>query len=66
MGNHTEAHGCLVEQAVNATLGEAFEAAEPLLLNRFGKITLAALRVDFHSRLAAHGKDATLEIAHEA
>ncbi len=52
MGNRTEAPGCLVEQAVNAALGEAFNKAEALLLSEFGQITLAALSADFLMRLA--------------
>lgn len=54
IGNRTEAPGCLVEQAVNQALGEAFDAAEALLLARLGDVTLAALSADFHARLAAH------------
>jgi len=66
MGNRTEAPGCLVEQAVNAALGKAFDEAEAFLLHRFGEVTLAGLSADFHTRLAQwHGK-LTLENAHEA
>jgi DNA-binding IscR family transcriptional regulator len=43
LGNRTEAPGCVVEQAVNAALGESFDAAEAFLLARFGEVTLAAL-----------------------
>lgn len=53
MGNRTEAPGCLVEQAVNAALDSGFRAAEALLLDRFGQVTLAALAADFHARMAA-------------
>jgi DNA-binding IscR family transcriptional regulator len=53
MGNRTEAPGCLVEQAVNATLAQAFKDAEALLLARLGDVTLEALRADLHDRLAA-------------
>src|SRR3546814_4470864 len=53
MGNRTEAPGCLVEQAVNAALDTSFQGAEALLLARFGEVTLAALAVDFHARMAA-------------
>ena len=52
IGNRSEAPECLVEQAVNAALNEAFEAAEALLLARLGDVTLAALSADFHERLA--------------
>lgn len=55
MGNRNEAPGCLVEQAVNAVLGEVFDEAEALLLRRFGEVSLAALSAEFHKRLAARG-----------
>lgn len=64
IGNRTEAPGCLVEQAVNAALDAGFREAEALLLERFGRVTLAALSADFHARLAAHGGTLTLEQAH--
>jgi DNA-binding IscR family transcriptional regulator len=64
IGNRTEAPSCLVEQAVNAALGDAFQAAETLLLERFGSITLAALAADFHTRMAAHGGTVDLETIH--
>lgn len=66
MGNRTEAPGCLVEQAVNAALGDAFADAEARLLTRFGAITLAQLSADFHQRLAARDGPADLETAHAA
>jgi DNA-binding IscR family transcriptional regulator len=53
IGNRTESPGCLVEAAVNAHLHTSFEAAEHLLLARFGEVTLAMLRDDVHARLAA-------------
>jgi len=56
MGNRTEAPGCLVEQAVNAALSEAFHDAEALLLSRLGDVTLAMLSADFHGRLVARRK----------
>ena len=52
MGNRTEAPGCLVEEAVNAAMDDAFAEAESLLLRRLGAVTLAALSADFHARLA--------------
>lgn len=64
MGNRADAPGCLVEQAVNAALTEAFDAAEALLLARFGEVTLAALSADFHKRFAARGGPHQLETAH--
>lgn len=66
MGNRTEVPGCLVEQAVNAALGQAFDEAETLLLHRLGEITLAQLSADFHTRLSERGGAITLETAHEA
>ena len=66
MGNRTEAPGCLVEQAVNAALSEAFDQAEALLLRRLGEISLAALSADFHTRLAEWGGSPTLENNHAA
>ncbi|UIY30281.1 Rrf2 family transcriptional regulator [Neorhizobium galegae] len=45
---------CLVEQAVNAALSEAFGEAEKLLLSRFGKVTLADIARDFDARMARH------------
>lgn len=52
IGNRTEAPGCLVEQAVNAALGSTFDAAEALLLERLGEVTLAALGKDVLARHA--------------
>ncbi|NEW88663.1 Rrf2 family transcriptional regulator [Rhodopseudomonas sp. WA056] len=54
IGNRHEAPQCLVEQAVNAALDDAFADAEALLLDRLGKITLASLSADFNRRYAAH------------
>lgn len=56
IGNRSDAPQCLVEQAVNAALGDAFAEAEALLLQRFGEVTLAALSADFHARFAKHGR----------
>lgn len=64
LGNRTEAPGCLVEQAVNAALDQAFHDAEALLLARFGEVTLAMLSADFHHRLAARGGSHELEHVH--
>jgi DNA-binding IscR family transcriptional regulator len=54
IGNRTESPGCVVEQAVNAALGESFDAAEAFLLARFGEVTLAALSASVRGRLASH------------
>jgi DNA-binding IscR family transcriptional regulator len=64
MGNRTEAPGCLVEQAVNAALGQAFDDAEALLMSRFGRVTLAALSADVRERMVAGGRTHAAESAH--
>lgn len=64
MGNRTEAPGCLVEQAVNSVLNQAFQDAEALLLTRLGEITLAMLSADFHNRLVTQGGSHDLEKVH--
>jgi len=66
MGNRTEAPGCLVEQAVNAALGSAFDEAEALLLRRFGEVTLSRLNADVLKMMPDAAADITLENAHEA
>lgn len=52
MGNRTENPGCLVEQAVNSALDDAFQAAQALLVSRLGQVTLADLSADFNKRAA--------------
>ena len=64
LGNRTEAPGCVVEQAVNAALGGAFEEAERVLLSRLGEVTLARLSADVHRRLPSRGRARSLENAH--
>jgi DNA-binding IscR family transcriptional regulator len=66
MGNRDETPGCLVEQAVNAALDDSFKEAEALLLDRFGRVTLAALSADFHDRMRARGGAASQENIHAA
>lgn len=66
VGNRNEAPHCLVEQAVNAALEQAFNEAEAVLLARLGEVTLAALSKDFHARLATRGKATKREYTHEA
>lgn len=66
MGNRTEAPGCLVEQAVNAALDDAFREAQALLLQRLGAVTLARLSADFHARMVASGKSFDPETIHAA
>lgn len=55
IGNRTETPRCVVEQAVNAALGKSFDAAEALLLDRLGEVTLAALGEDVGARVATRG-----------
>ncbi|WP_338760428.1 Rrf2 family transcriptional regulator [Massilia sp. METH4] len=50
LGTTDEHADCLVERAVNATLGDAMRAAEALLLEQFGRVTLA----DLAGRVQAH------------
>lgn len=52
IGNRDEAPSCLVEQAVNAALGDALADAEALLLDRFQAITLDTLSAGFNTRYA--------------
>ncbi|CAN5563213.1 Rrf2 family transcriptional regulator [soil metagenome] len=54
MGNRADDPACLVAQAVNDALADAFRDAEALLIERFGSGTLADLSADFNRRLAAH------------
>lgn len=56
VGHREKSPGCLVEQAVNAALEQAYRDAEAVLLARLGSITLAALAREFHLRLAASGR----------
>lgn len=55
MGHRSEDPSCLVEQAVNAALGSAFDDAERLLLERLGTVTLGRLSADFRARMAKRG-----------
>jgi Rrf2 family protein len=64
VGNRTESPGCLVEQAVNAALDQAFEDAEALLLARLADVTLAMLSADFQKRLGDRRNRHRLEIVH--
>lgn len=51
IGNRSEAPGCLVEEAVNTIMNQAFLDAEALLLARFREVTLAELSQYVHQRL---------------
>lgn len=66
MSNRTEMPGCIVEQAVNASMNKAFHDAEELLLKRFGEVSLAMLSEDFHKRALERGATFDLETAHDA
>lgn len=54
LGNREEKPRCLVEQAVNASLDDAFREAEALLVERLGEITLADIAADFRVRMKNH------------
>ena len=64
IGNRTESPACLVEQEVNAALGEAFRDAEALLLARLGEATLASLSEALRGRLPRRVRSHVLETAH--
>jgi DNA-binding IscR family transcriptional regulator len=51
IGNRTESPDCLVEDAVNTVMNQAFHEAEALLLARFSEVTLAELSRHLHHRL---------------
>ena len=46
MGDRTESPGCLVEQAVNRSMREAFGAAESLLVSRLRSVSIAEVLAD--------------------
>lgn len=50
MGHRTESPGCLIEQSVNAALGNAFREAEATVMARLNDVTLAELAADFGKR----------------
>lgn len=54
MGNRSEKTDCLVEQVVNASLAEAFDEAEALLMRRLGHVSLADLSSEFNRRYDLH------------
>src|SRR4030095_12839201 len=64
IGNRTETAGCLIEQAVNPTLGPALDEGQGLLLCRFGEGPLARVKAVVHERLAARAGSDRLEICH--
>lgn len=64
VGHREESPGCLVEQAVNAALEQAYRDAEAVLLARLGSVSLAALARDFHRRFVATGRSLA-EVSHD-
>lgn len=65
IGHRSENPSCLVEQAVNAALDDSLRAAQALLLERLGQITLADLAADFRARMARRGPGFDQEKIHE-
>ena len=64
MTNRTESPGCLVEQAVNAALDQAFRDAEALLLTRLGEVTLGTLSNQLRGRLPRGARSRDVEVVH--
>jgi len=58
IGLSTDHPECLVEQAVNTVLQETFDAAQALLLERLGNVTLQQLADDFEQRYELAGYEA--------
>lgn len=56
IGLSTDHPECLVEQAVNAALTDAFDAAQALLIERLGSVTLEQLAEDFEERFQSLGR----------
>jgi len=63
VGNRNERPGCVVEQAVNAALDDAFAQAQSALMARLNAVTLASLSEDLHRRMVA-GNCSIKDIAH--
>ena len=59
VGLSTDHPECLVEQAVNAALTEAFDAAQALLIERLGSVTLEHLANDFEQRYRSLPSDSS-------
>ena len=53
IGLSTDHPQCLIEQAVNAALTDAFDAAQALLIKRLASVTLEQLASDFERRYQA-------------
>lgn len=56
IGVADDAPECLVEQAVNAAVGQALAEAEQRLLAHLGKVTIASLAADFDRRYIEHSQ----------
>ena len=54
MGNRCETPTCLIEQAVNVALNDAFQEAEALITTQLDTLTLAALSTDFGERIKVY------------
>jgi DNA-binding IscR family transcriptional regulator len=65
LGMATDAPDCLVEQAVNASLGQTLQEAERRLLARFGEVRLSEIAANFTLR-AAEAKHGTCQGKHVA
>jgi len=59
IGNRSQNPSCLVEQATNAALGDTLAKAEQMVLDRFGRVSLADLSADFQRRAAQARKSQT-------
>ena len=55
IGNRSESPSCLLEEAVNHLMNQAYRDAEALLLERFKEVTLAELSQYVHNRLEERG-----------
>jgi DNA-binding IscR family transcriptional regulator len=55
IGNRNDAPDCLVEDAVNTVMNQAYRAAEAVLLARFSEVSLAALSQHVHQRIQERG-----------
>lgn len=55
LGVANDAPSCLVEQAVNASLGDTLADAERRILARFGEVRLSEIEAGFAERLEAQG-----------
>lgn len=54
MGLAEEHQQCVVVGAVNNTIGDTFNEARELILNRFERVTLAEIAADVETHLSAH------------